>query len=719
MYSSVCFSFANVCNENHAYRVWLSQNTLRCRSELKKYGHRFMQKKTEQTTDSLNKVVFFLSATLILLFSLVTILFNDQANQLITQILNWVSRTFSWYYLLAATLYLVFVLFIALSRYGDIKLGPKHSKPEFSLLSWSAMLFSAGIGIDLMFFSVAEPLSHYMNPPVGEGQTFEAARQSMVWTLFHYGLTGWSMYALVGVALGYFSYRYNLPLTIRSALYPIFGKRVNGWIGHSVDTAAVLGTIFGIATTCGIGVVQLNYGLHVLFDVPENLLIQSALIAVAVIITAISVASGVNKGLRILSEVNIYVSIGLLLFILMMGNTEFLLAALIQNFGDYISQFPQLSLTSFPFEQPKEWMNSWTLFFWAWWIAWSPFVGLFLARISRGRTIREFVAGTLIIPLLFTLTWLSIFGNSALHSVIFDGNTQLATTVLANPAHGFYDLLAQYPWFPFLAGVATITGLLFYVTSADSGALVLGNFTTKFSNIEHDSPRWLSVFWALAIGLLTLAMLMANGVTALQNTTIIMGLPFSFVIFFVMAGLYKSLRLEDFRQASTSMNAAPVVGNVDIFNWKKRLSRVMLHANLSQTQQMLEEVCKPAMQAVATEFINKGIQVDLAEKALDDEPELSHLDLTIQLDEEENFVYQIWPIRYDTPNFSSRGKRTKKYYYRLETYLFEGSQGNDLVGYSKEQVINDILDKYERHLMFLHINRISPGKRPLFPDPDQ
>ncbi|AVH14107.1 choline transporter [Acinetobacter indicus] len=678
-----------------------------------------MQKKTEQTTDSLNKVVFFLSATLILLFSLVTILFNDQANQLITQILNWVSRTFSWYYLLAATLYLVFVLFIALSRYGDIKLGPKHSKPEFSLLSWSAMLFSAGIGIDLMFFSVAEPLSHYMNPPVGEGQTFEAARQSMVWTLFHYGLTGWSMYALVGVALGYFSYRYNLPLTIRSALYPIFGKRINGWIGHSVDTAAVLGTIFGIATTCGIGVVQLNYGLHVLFDVPENLLIQSALIAVAVIITAISVASGVNKGLRILSEVNIYVSIGLLLFILVMGNTEFLLAALIQNFGDYISQFPQLSLTSFPFQQPKEWMNSWTLFFWAWWIAWSPFVGLFLARISRGRTIREFVAGTLIIPLLFTLTWLSIFGNSALHSVIFDGNTQLATTVLANPAHGFYDLLAQYPWFPFLAGVATITGLLFYVTSADSGALVLGNFTTKFSNIEHDSPRWLSVFWAMAIGLLTLAMLMANGVTALQNTTIIMGLPFSFVIFFVMAGLYKSLRLEDFRQASTSMNAAPVVGNVDIFNWKKRLSRVMLHANLSQTQQMLEEVCKPAMQAVATEFINKGIQVDLAEKALDDEPELSHLDLTIQLDEEENFVYQIWPIRYDTPNFSSRGKRTKKYYYRLETYLFEGSQGNDLVGYSKEQVINDILDKYERHLMFLHINRISPGKRPLFPDPDQ
>lgn len=675
-----------------------------------------MQKKNEEMQDGLNKVVFYFSATLILLFSIITILFNEQANQVIINILNWVSRTFSWYYLLAATLYLVFIVFIACSRYGEIKLGPKHSKPEFSLLSWSAMLFSAGIGIDLMFFSVAEPLSHYMNPPVGEGETFEAARQSMVWTLFHYGLTGWSMYALIGVALGYFSYRYNLPLTIRSALYPIFGKRINGPIGHTVDTAAVLGTIFGIATTCGIGVVQLNYGLHVLFGLPENIWIQTALIAVAVIITIISVTAGVNKGIRILSEINIYVSIGLLLFILFVGNTEFLLAALIQNFGDYISQFPKLSLTSFPFEQPKEWMNSWTLFFWAWWIAWSPFVGLFLARISRGRTIREFVTGTLVIPLLFTLTWLSIFGNSALYSVIFDGNTQLATTVLENPAHGFYDLLAQYPGFMFTAGVATITGLLFYVTSADSGALVLGNFTTKFTNIEHDSPRWLSVFWAIAIGLLTLAMLMANGVTALQNTTIIMGLPFSFVIFFVMAGLYKSLRLEDFRQASTSLNAAPVVGNVDILNWKKRLSRVMLHPSLSQTRTMLDNVCKPAIEAVATELIDKGIQVNIQEKPLEEEPELYHLDLTIQLDEEENFVYEIWPVRYDTPNFSSRGKRTKRYYYRLESYLFEGSQGNDLVGYSKEQVINDILDKYERHMMYLHINRISPGKRPLFPD---
>ena len=669
-----------------------------------------------QTKDQLNRVVFYVSALIILIFSLTTILFNDFANLVLNEVLAWVSDTFSWYYLLAATLYLVFVIFIASSHYGDIKLGPKHSKPEFSLLSWSAMLFAAGIGTDLMFFSVAEPLSHYMNPPVGEGQTFEAARQGMVWTLFHYGLTGWGMYALIGMALGYFSYRYNLPLTIRSALYPIFGKKIDGPIGHTVDTAAVIGTIFGIATTCGIAVVQINYGLHVLFGTPENLWVQSALIVIAVIVTIISVTSGVNKGIKILSETNIYAAIGLMLFILFLGKTDFLLNAMVQNLGDYISRFPKLALESFAYDRPKEWMNSWTLFFWAWWVAWSPFVGLFLARISRGRTIREFAFGTLIIPLLFTITWLSIFGNSALYNVIFEGNTALAQTVLNNPAHGFYDLLAQYPFFPFIAGVATITGLLFYVTSADSGALVLGNFTTKFANVDNDAPRWLRIFWAIAIGLLTVAMLMANGITALQSATVIMGLPFSFVMVLVMAGLYKSLRLEDYRNASRSVNAAPIVGNVDILNWKQRLSRVMHHPGTTDTKKMLETVCLPAVKIVADELIKRGVNVDVGQGAIEESNTLYHVDFTVHLEEEHNFIYQIWPVRYASPNFSERGKSGKQFYYRLETFLYDGSQDNDLVGYTKEQVINDILDQYERHMTFLHLNRNSPGHRPLYPD---
>ncbi|MHC3491662.1 choline transporter [Pectobacterium brasiliense] len=673
---------------------------------------------SETTTqqDRLNPVVFYTSAGLILTFSLMTMLFNQEANAWITHALNWVSATFGWYYLLAATLYIVFVIFIASSRFGSIKLGPEQSKPEFSLMSWAAMLFAAGIGIDLMFFSVAEPITQYMMPPEGQGQTIEAARQAMVWTLFHYGLTGWSMYALMGIALGYFSYRYNLPLTIRSALYPIFGKRINGPIGHSVDIAAVLGTIFGIATTLGIGVVQLNYGLKVLFQIPENLTVQASLILLSVVMATVSVTSGVNRGIRFLSELNVLLALGLILFLLFWGDTEFLLNALVLNVGDYINRFTGMTLNSFAFDRPTEWMNSWTLFFWAWWVAWAPFVGLFLARISRGRTIRQFVVGTLIIPFVFTLLWLSIFGNSALYQVLH-GNLDFANEVMQHPERGFYSLLAQYPGFSLSASVATITGLLFYVTSADSGSLVLGNFTSRLGDINNDAPNWLRIFWSVAIGLLTLGMLMTNGVSALQNTTVIMGLPFSFVMFFIMAGLYKSLRVEDYRKASSLQTSAPMpISGDDRLNWKQRISRVMNFPGTTHTQKMLDNVCKAAMEDVARELRLRGASVEVNDLPPIEDERLNHLELLVDLGDEQNFLYQIWPQRYSVPAFTYRARSGKSDYYRLETFLLEGSQGNDLMDYSKEQVINDILDQYERHLNFLHLNREAPGNTLTFPD---
>jgi len=664
--------------------------------------------------DSLNKVVFFTAAGLILAFTLMTMFFTEVSGRTISAVLSWVSSTFGWYYLLAATLYIVFVLFVASSRFGAIKLGPEQSKPEFSLLSWSAMLFAAGIGIDLMFFSVAEPVTQYMLPPEGEGQTVEAARQAMVWTLFHYGLTGWSMYALMGIALGYFSYRYNLPLTIRSSLYPIFGKRIDGPIGHSVDIAAVVGTIFGIATTLGIGVVQLNYGLKVLFDLSENLTVQGALILLSVVMATISVTSGVNKGIRILSELNVLLALGLLLFLLFFGHTEFLLNALVLNIGDYVNRFLGMTLNSFAFDRPTEWMNSWTLFFWAWWVAWAPFVGLFLARISRGRTIRQFVLGTLIIPFVFTLLWLSIFGNSALYQILH-GNLDFANEVIAHPERGVYSLLAQYPGFTLSASVATITGLLFYVTSADSGSLVLGNFTSRLTDINSDAPNWLRIFWSVTIGLLTLGMLMTDGITALQNTTVIMGLPFSFVMFFVMAGLYKSLRLEDYRKASNLQPLASMSVDASL-NWKQRLSRVMHFPGTSHTQKMLDSVCRPAMQEVAQELELRGAKVQFSEHPPTGEEKLSHLELLVLLGDEQNFVYQIWPQEYVVPGFTYRARAGKSHYFRLETFLREGTQGNDLMDYSKNQVINDILDHYERHLNFLHIYREAPGNALTFPE---
>ncbi|MCZ4058487.1 choline transporter [Pantoea sp. LMR881] len=666
--------------------------------------------------DRLNPVVFYTSAGLILTFSLVMILYNDVAAGWILRAVNWVSATFGWYYMLAATLYIVFVLYMACSRFGAIKLGPEQSKPEFSLLSWSAMLFAAGIGIDLMFFSVAEPVTQYMQPPEGAGQTLEAARQAMVWTLFHYGLTGWSMYALMGIALGYFSYRYNLPLTIRSALYPIFGKRINGPIGHTVDIAAVVGTIFGIATTLGIGVVQLNYGLKVLFDVPEGLTAQTALIVLSVIIATISVTAGVDKGIRILSELNVVLALAMILFVLVMGNSGFLLNALVLNVGDYINRFMGMTLNTFAFDRPTEWMNNWTLFFWAWWVAWSPFVGLFLARISRGRTIREFVLGTLIIPFTFTLLWLSVFGNAALYEIIH-GDAGFAQEVMTHAERGFYSLLAQYPAFKLSASVATITGLLFYVTSADSGALVLGNFTSKLKDINSDAPNWLRIFWSVAIGVLTLSMLMTNGITALQYTTVIMGLPFSFVIFFVMAGLYKSLKIEDYRRASATRETAPYLAAAnDRLSWKKRLSRLMNYPGTRYTQQMMGSVIFPAMQDVAKELALRGGKVALENMPPEEGNAIGYLDLRVNLGEEQDFVYQVWPQQYSVPGFTYRARSGKSTYYRLETFLLEGSQGNDLMDYSKEQVIIDILDQYERHLNFIHLHREAPGNNITFPN---
>jgi len=666
--------------------------------------------------DKINPVVFYTSAGLILAFSLMTIFYSDLSARWILKAVNWVSTTFGWYYMLAATVYIVFVLFVACSRFGSIKLGPEQSKPEFSVLSWAAMLFAAGIGIDLMFFSVAEPVTQYMQPPEGAGETFEAARQAMVWTLFHYGLTGWSMYALMGIALGYFSYRYNLPLTIRSALYPIFGKRINGPIGHTVDIAAVVGTIFGIATTLGIGVVQLNYGLKVLFDIPEGLGAQTGLIVLSVVIATISVTSGVDKGIRFLSELNVALALGLILFVLFAGNTEFLLNALVLNVGDYINRFMGMTLNTFAFDRPTEWMNSWTLFFWAWWVAWSPFVGLFLARISRGRTIREFVLGTLIIPFTFTLLWLSVFGNAALYEIIH-GNAGFAQEVMSHAERGFYSLLAQYPAFKLSASVATITGMLFYVTSADSGSLVLGNFTSKLKDINSDAPNWLRIFWSVTIGVLTLGMLSTNGITALQNATVIMGLPFSFVIFFVMAGLYKSLKVEDYRRVSANRDTAPyLISGQDRLSWKKRLSRLMNYPGTRYTQQMMETVMLPAMQDVAKELELRGAKVALENLPPADDENLGHLDLRVNLGEEQDFVYQVWPQQYSVPGFTYRARSGKSTYYRLETFLLAGSQGNDLMDYSKDQVIIDILDQYERHLNFIHLHREAPGNNITFPN---
>lgn len=651
----------------------------------------------------INKVVFFGSASLVLGIALWAIFDRDSADLAISTAVDWIGRNFGWYYTLIIVAALLFVIAAAVSKVGKTRLGPDHARPAFNMFTWAAMLFAAGIGIDLMFFSVSEPITQYLAPPTGEGSTVEAARQAMVWTLFHYGLLGWGLYALIGMALGYFSYRRNLPLSIRSALYPILGKRTSGWMGHTVDIAAMLGTIFGIATSLGIGVAQLNYGLHFMFGIPENRSWQIILIVIAVVMATISVLTGVEKGIRRLSELNVLLCVALMLFILVTGGTAYLMDGIITNVGDSIARFPSMALDTFAYDRPESWLNGWTLFFWAWWIAWAPFVGLFLARISRGRTIRQFVTGVLVVPFAFILLWISIFGNSALQ-LVRSGNEAFGEVAMNTPERAFYSLLEQFPAAPFTAAVATFTGLLFYVTSADSGALVMANFTSHLKDPQADGSKPVRLFWSLATGLLTLGMLFVDGVPTLQGATVIMGLPFSFVLLLIMLGLFKSLRIESALASSykNTMHEALTsrLGSVnDRRSWKQRLARSMTYPGLKAARRYLDEVARTALDEVAEEFRSRGADVEVTVEPVPN-LQLPSLDLLVATGAERPFKYQVYPVQLPVPRYA-RSAPGNDVYYRIEVFSQEGSHGYDLMGLSKEQVIGDILDQYEAHLGYL------------------
>ncbi|HZY64520.1 MAG TPA: choline BCCT transporter BetT [Rubrobacteraceae bacterium] len=658
----------------------------------------------------INPVVFYGSSIAILAIAVWAIISPEGASGAIGVLVGWISEWFGWFYILIATLFLAFVIFLALSRYGKTKLGPEHSEPEFSTFSWAAMLFAAGIGTDVMFFAVAEPVTQYLAPPVGEGETLQAAREATVWTLFHYGITGWGMYALMGISLAYFAYRMNLPLSIRSALYPIFGNRIFGPLGHGVDLAAVLGTIFGIATSLGIGVIFLNYGLNALFNIPEGLPAQIGLIVLAVTVATISAVTGVERGIRRLSELNVWLTLGLAGFILITGQTIFLLNAFVMNIGDYVSSFAGLTMQTFAFDRPTEWLSFWTLFFWAWWIAWASFVGLFLARISRGRTIRQFVAGTLTIPFLYILMWVSIFGNSAIE-LIRSGNEQFGQAAMNQPEQGFYTLLQQYPAFPIIASIATFCGLLFYITSADSGALVMANLTSYRKTPRDDASNPVRIFWAVVTGLLTVAMLLVGGIAALQNATIVMGLPFGFVMVLIMLGLYKALRVEAYREESRryslparlSGRSTGLDGDRTVaLTWRQRLRRSMSFPDYEKATEFLSGVALPALTEVGEELRGHGVEAEVRDGT--NGAGFPYVELVADLGEETPFQYRVEPREAPMPVYGDSSLREGDTYYRVNVHLREGGQGYDVMGYTHSQLIDDVLDQYEQHVEFMRLN---------------
>ncbi|MEV0247477.1 choline BCCT transporter BetT [Nocardia sp. NPDC050712] len=676
---------------------------------------------------SVNKPVYFTAAGLVLAFAIWALVAPASAETVVGDVKTFISTWFGWWYFVLATAIVGLVVFIGASRYGNYRLGPEESRPEYSLFTWTAMLFGAGIGIDLMFFSVAEPVYNYLRPPTGAAETNEAARQAVTWTLFHYGISGWAMYALMGSALGYYAFRHNLPLTIRAALSPIFGKRVHGRWGDAIDVAAVLGTIFGVATSLGIGIVQLNYGLHEMFGIPQGKAAQIGLIALSVLVTVISALSGVDKGIRRLSEANIILAIALLVYILLAGRSDFLLNGLAQNAGDYIATFLDRTLDTFAWErnpetanEPTTWLDAWTLFFWAWWVAWCPFVGLFLARISRGRTLRQFIFGVLAVPFSFILLWISIFGNSALEIARTD--KEFAEATAAHPEVGFYSMLQQYPGATLLLGVATITGLLFYVTSADSGSLVMGNFTSRLPDPMSDCASSTRISWSFAIGLLTLSMLFAGAggsIMTLQNATIIMGLPFSFVLGLIALGLLRSLHEESYKLDSyrTALPKAIATGRGKSGdNWRRRMLGTMSYPGAAATRKFITSTVLPAMRDVTDEFGRMGVTATIDDSG--DNEGLPYPRLIVDQASDPRFEYGVWPVSAPTPTYAVLAQRSGDRYFRCEVYLAEGSQGYSLTGYSREQIIGDILDQYERHLGYLHLRRTEHDEYEYEPDPD-
>ena len=483
--------------------------------------------------------VFWPASILIVTLITVTLLLGDQANAMFDAAQNAISSNGGWFLILSVNVFLIFSIYLAFSKFGDIRLGGKDAKPEFSTVAWFAMLFSAGMGIGIMFWSVAEPIYHFVSPPVGEGGTTEAASEAMSITFLHWGLHAWAIYAVVALSLAFFAFNKGLPLSFRSVFYPLLGDRIYGWIGDVIDIFAVLATLFGLATSLGLGVQQVNAGLGHLFGVPVGTWVQVALIVGITLMATISVVLGIDAGVRVLSEWNVRIAVAFLLFMLAVGPTIYIFDSFLQNTGQYLTSLPRLSFWAESYTG-TDWQNSWTVFYWAWWISWSPYVGMFIARISKGRKVRDFVLGVLIVPSIITFLWLSAFGGSAIN-LEMAGVGNIGDAVTENVATALFILLEQFPIGSITSLVGIVLVMSFFVTSSDSGSLVIDSLT---SGGKLDAPVGQRIFWAQTEGAVAAVLLIGGGLGALQTAAVITGLPFALILLVMCYSLYYGLNNE-------------------------------------------------------------------------------------------------------------------------------------------------------------------------------
>jgi len=499
----------------------------------------------------IHPVVFPVALVIIALFIFVTIILGDQAASMYTALFNFIGENFGWFYLLAVNIFIVVLLFFAFSRYGKIKIGGVEAEKEFSDFSWMAMLFSAGMGIGLMFFSVSEPLYYFQNVPGffgAEAGTGAAASAAMAQTFFHWGFHPWAVYGLVGLGLAFFSFNRGLPLTFRSIFWPLLGDRIYGWPGHLIDLVTVFATLFGLATSLGLGVAQVNQGLSYvggdllgIASVPTNSLVQVLLIAGITGIATLSVAAGLDGGVKRLSTINLYLMLALLGFLLIVGPTVYILGAWVEGLGAYFNNILALGFFRGTLSPGGGTVTAWTVFYWGWWIAWSPFVGMFIARISKGRTVRQFVMGVLILPAMFSTLWLSTFGGAALFNSLVGNGAALATYNELGQTVAMFAMLEQFPLGALLGILATLLVITFFVTSSDSGSLVIDHLT---SGGKHDVPRTQRIFWAVTEGTVAAILLYGGGLTALQTAAITTGLPFAVILCLMCYTVYLGLKNE-------------------------------------------------------------------------------------------------------------------------------------------------------------------------------
>ena len=654
---------------------------------------KFMEKQT-----SFNPLVIGATLFFVVLLVAMILIAPEQTQTLLNTAKSGIFANFSWFYVLAFSVFLGFLVILSVSSLGNIKLGNDEEEPEFGFLSWLAMLFAAGMGVGLMFFGVAEPLTHYLSD-ITTGSAQHKQQEALLHTLFHWGIHAWSVYGMIALALAYFGFRYKLPLALRSCFYPLLKERINGKLGDLIDIMALLATLFGIITTLGFGASQLGAGLHQLGWISENSFsLQIVVIAVVMSLATFSAISGVGKGVKILSELNLTLALCLLIFVLVAGPTLYLLSAFSDNIGTYLSNLVQLSFKTYVYEQEHiDWFSGWTILYWAWWCSWAPFVGLFIARISKGRTIREFIFGVLVIPSMFGILWFTVFGNTA----IWLNNGEAAGILgqmISSPETLLFKFLDYLPLSSVTGLVSLVVISLFFITSADSGIYVLNNIASRDKSLV--APRWQAMMWGILMSVVAIVLMQAGGLANLQTMTLLVALPFAMLMLLMCFSLWKGLNA-DKKYFDTKVNPTSIFWTGD--KWKERLEQMMNQTQEKDILRFLKHTVLPAMRELRQELIGKyDLSVQINTLFDQDEPAV---ELVIQKDLMRDFMYGVKSIGREVSeqliNDDNLPHIQHSMTYEPYTYFFDGRVGYDVQYMDQDELIADMLKHYERYLSLL------------------